>query len=107
MNKDVLDRAHALVAEADKIELKLIDVRREIEFIKTANKHQIIVEKRTMVPDPCPAEDTWGWSSPPMREHTESRIYSIDKDLLIGCLENKMANLNKELDAIESKMAEL
>ena len=99
-----LQKAHKITANIGAIQVKVSAVEEQIEFIRTANKHRIFVERVTMVDDPNPDYDSWGWSAPPKKEHSEVRNYSIDKEIMIGGLEKIRDKLNEEIAILQNDL---
>lgn len=104
MNDAQLEKAQKITSEINSIKVKVNAVDEQIDFIRTANKHRIYVEKVTLVEDQNPDHDSWGWTAPPMKEHTEVRNYSIDKEIMIGGLETIKGKLNKEIAELQKEL---
>lgn len=104
MNDTQLRQAEKITAEIEAIQVKVAAVDEQIEFITTANKHRIYVERVTMVEDPNPDHDDWGWSAPPMKEHTEVRNYSIDKQIMLDGLKKIRDKLICEIETLQADL---
>lgn len=107
MNQDVLRKIQQIEIKKIMIEKDITFLENQVNFIEKANRHNITVECVTMVPDPDPERDDWGWSGPPMKERKEVRNYSIDKEVLLASLREKIEGNKKLLAQFQKEFDEL
>ncbi len=89
------------------VEKTVSSLKEQVEFITQANRHDITVERVSMVPDPDPDTDEWGWSGPPEKMHREVRHYSIDKEILLTALRKNIEEQEKLIAQFQKEFEEL
>lgn len=105
MNQEMREQIQQLDRAIGILTQQVTDIEDEINFIKSAHRHKITVERITRVPSPYQDREDLGWfGEPELIDHTESRIFYIEKTLLIDGLEGMLAAKKTELSELELRL---